>query len=344
MSAEKQTLLIVDDTPGNIDLLSHILNDTYKVKAAVNGEQALKLLRKDSKVDMILLDIMMPGMDGYEVCRRIKKEPMIAHIPVIFVTALNAQEDEKKGLELGAVDYITKPINPAITKARIRTHLALHDQNRELEHKVAARTKELQETRLAIIRQLGRAAEFKDNETGLHIIRMSHYARLIAESVVGEANAWTDLLYQAVPMHDVGKIGIPDHVLLKTGKLDEAEWVLMRQHPIFGGEIIGEHDSKLLRMAREVALYHHEKWDGSGYPFGLRGEAIPLSARIAALADVFDALTTKRPYKEAWSVEEAVALVDESSGSHFDPMVAEHFRKVLPAILEIKLEFAEEPK
>lgn len=341
MQDHRQTLLIVDDTPANIDLLTNILHDDYKVKAALNGMQALKILQKQGKVDMILLDIMMPEMNGYDVCKAIKEDPATADIPVIFISALSEQEDERKGLELGAVDYITKPINPAITKRRIQTHLALYDQTRELERMVEARTRELHESRLAIIRQLGRAAEFKDNETGLHVIRMSHYARLIAESMSGGANEWTDLIFQAAPMHDIGKIGIPDGVLLKPGKLDDTEWELMKRHPEFGAEIIGKHDSKLLQLAREVALCHHEKWNGSGYPSGLSGEAIPLSGRIAAIADVFDALTTERPYKKAWSVEQAVALIDESVAEHFDPVVVEHFHRVLPEMLEIMDRFSE---
>ena len=331
----------MDDTAANINLLYNVLSDTYKVKAAPNGEKALKILQADSNIDMVLLDIMMPVMDGFEVCRRIKSNPLTADIPVIFVTALNENSNEEEGLKLGAVDYITKPINPAITKARIKTHLSLYDHNRELEQKVKERTKELKDSRLSIIRQLGKAAEFKDNETGLHIIRMSHYARLIAESLTGGHTEWTDLIFQAAAMHDIGKIGVPDDILLKPGKLDESEWELMRKHPIFGAEIIGDHDSKLLQLAKEIALTHHEKWDGSGYPYGTSGKEIPLSGRIAAVADIFDALTTRRPYKEPWSVERAVNLLDEGKGKEFDPVVIEHFHKVLLQIMEYKEQFSD---
>lgn len=341
MSDEQQVILVVDDTPANIDILGSILRDTYKVKAARNGEQALKILRKDPTIDMVLLDIMMPGMDGYEVCRQMKMDPRTVHIPVIFITALHDQEDEKKGLDLGAVDYITKPINPAITKVRINTHLALYDQNRELEKKVQERTKELNDTRLSIIRRLGRAAEFKDNETGLHIIRMSHYTRLIAESMSGGPNEWTNLMFQAAPMHDVGKIGIPDRIILKPSKLDDDEYHLMRQHPKFGAEIIGNHESKLLTLAKEIALTHHERFDGSGYPYGLAGEDIPMSGRIVALADVFDALMSKRPYKEAWTIEATLTYIQENANIHFDPLIVDHFLKVLPEILKINEQFAE---
>lgn len=337
---EKKTILVVDDTPENIDVLNGVLRSEFKVKAALNGERALKIVVADPKPVMILLDIMMPGMDGYEVCRQLKANPATQHIPVIFITAKNQEEDEKKGLELGAVDYITKPINPSIVLARVHTQLALYDQNLALDRKVRERTEELHETRLQIIRRLGRAAEFKDNETGLHVIRMSHYSRLIAEAL-DYGSDWEDLIFNAAPMHDIGKIGIPDSILLKPGKLDEDEWVLMKKHPKFGAEIIGNHDSLILSMSKEIAIAHHEKWDGTGYPNGLKGEDIPLSGRIIAVADVFDALTTARPYKKAWTVEDAVKLIDENSGTHFDPVLVATFREVMPQILDIKEQYAE---
>jgi len=337
---DKQTILVVDDTPENIDVLNGVLHPQYKVKAALNGERALKIAGGDPKPDMILLDIMMPGMDGYEVCRQLKANPATAKIPVIFVTAKNQEEDERKGLEIGAVDYITKPISPGIVLARIHTHLALYDQNRVLEQKVRERTEELHLTRMEIIRRLGRAAEFKDNETGLHVIRMSHYSRLIAESLEN-GNDWSDLIFNAAPMHDIGKIGIPDKILLKPGKLDDEEWKLMHQHPAFGGAIIGEHSTRLMQMSKEIALSHHEKWNGSGYPNGIKNDEIPLSGRIIAIADVFDALTTERPYKKAWSVEKAVNLIEENAGSHFDPNLVPVFHDVMPEILEVKEQHAE---
>jgi len=222
----------------------------------------------------------------------------------------------------------------------VRTHLALYDQTRELEKMVQERTVELHSTRLEIIRRLGRAAEYKDNETGLHVIRMSHYSRLIANQINANEE-WVECLFNAAPMHDIGKIGIPDANLLNPNKLSDEEWELMRKHPEFGAEIIGDNDSELLKMAKEIALNHHEKWDGSGYPKGLKGEEIPLTARIIAVADVFDALTTKRPYKEAWSVECAISFIDEKSGSHFDPELVLAFHKALPEILKIKAQYAE---
>ena len=338
---EKPIVLVVDDTPENIDVLSGALRGDYKIKVAASGEAALRIAAGDPKPDIVLLDIMMPEMDGYEVCRRLKANPVTARIPVIFITAKAEVSDEQRGFELGAVDYITKPISPPIVQARVRTQLALYDQRRELEKVVAERTQELNETRLAVIRRLGRAAEFKDNETGLHVIRMSRYSRLIAEAI-RVSDDWAELLLNAAPMHDIGKIGIPDHILRKPGKLDPDEWETMRRHPAFGAEIIGDHPSELLRLSREIALAHHEKWDGSGYPHGLAGEAIPISARIVAIADVFDALTTERPYKAAWEVEKAVELIEQEAGRHFDPILVSAFLDVLPQVLAVRDRYAED--
>ena len=340
-AAQRQTILIVDDTPENIDVLTGVLDPFYRTKVATNGERALRIAFGDSKPDLILLDIMMPGISGYDVCRRLKRNSDTHGIPVIFVTAMNEMEDEKLGLELGAVDYITKPVSPAIVLARVRTHLALYDQARELDRLVRLRTVELETTRRQIIHRLGRAAEFKDNETGNHVIRMSHFSRLIGEAHgLGPANV--ELLFHAAPMHDVGKIGIPDNILLKPGKLDAVEWEVMRQHPRMGAEILGQHKNALLQAAHDVALTHHEKWDGSGYPQGLRGEEIPLFGRIVAIADVFDALTSTRPYKQAWSIEAAVAHIKQGAGQHFDPELIAPFEAVLPEILSIRDRYAEE--
>jgi putative two-component system response regulator len=337
----KQCVLVVDDSPENIDLLSEILREDYRVRVATSGEKALKIVYSDEPPDLILLDIMMPGVSGLEICRRLKANPDRRRIPIIFVTAMSSTEDERRGLEIGAVDYITKPISPPIVMARVRTHLALYDQSRELANMVAQRTTELLTTRQQIIRRLGRAAEFKDNETGNHVLRMSHYARLIALAHgLGEESA--GIIFNTAPMHDIGKIGIPDAILLKPGKLDAAEWEVMYQHPIMGAEIIGKHDNELLETARIIALTHHEKWDGSGYPQGLKGEAIPLEGRIVAIADVFDALVSVRPYKPALPLETALQYFDEQSGRHFDPTLLVAFKKALPEILRIKEIYADE--
>ena len=343
MTDEPQTILVVDDTPANIDVLSGILRGSYRVQAALNGPKALEIARGARRPALILLDVMMPGMDGHEVLIRLKADPLTASIPVIFVTALADAIDEQKGLELGAVDYLTKPItSQAIVMARIRTHLALHQQNRELIRRVDEQTAELIDTRHEIIRRLGRAAEFRDNETGLHVVRMSNYAHIVAIGH-GVEEDWANRLMQAAPMHDVGKIGIPDGILLKQGKLDPVEWQVMRRHPEIGAMIIGEQPTfPLMHMAREIALYHHEKFDGSGYPRGLRSHEIPLEARISTLVDVFDALTTARPYKDAWSIEDTLAFVRANIGKHFDPVLVDVFLRDFDKIMAVRETYRED--
>ncbi|AFL73226.1 response regulator [Thiocystis violascens] len=340
-STRRQTVLVVDDAPANIDLLVGSLKEEYNVKAATRGEKALQIVRSDHPPDMILLDIMMPGMDGYEVCRQLKEDFTTRHIPIIFITAKIGIEDEIRGFALGAVDYVTKPISPPVVQARVRAQLALYDQNQVLDRKVKEQTAQLHATRLRIIQRLGRAAEYKDNETGLHVIRMSHYSHVLGRAV-GMNEQEAELLLNASPMHDIGKIGIPDRVLQKPGKLNPDEWVVMQTHCQIGADILGDAgDSELLDMARIVALTHHEKWDGTGYPRGLAAEAIPRVGRIVAVADVFDALTSVRPYKAAWPVEQAVALLRQEAGTHFDPQLVPLFIEALPDILDIKARHAE---
>src|SRR4051794_6357365 len=323
------TILVVDDTPLNISILTEILRGEYRVLAAINGEQALKIARGDPPPDLILLDVMMPGMSGHEVCQRLKGESSTRKIPVIFVTAMNQVEDEARGFALGAVDYITKPVSPPIVKARVKTQLALYDQNCELERLVRDRTAELHHTRMEIIKRLGRAGEFRDNETGMHVIRVAHYCQLLGRAArMNEEDV--DLLFNAAPMHDIGKIGIRDNVLLKPGKLTDEEFVVMRTHSPIGGEILGEHRDSLLQMAHTIALTHHEKWNGTGYPNGLQGEEIPLVGRIVSVADVFDALTSERPYKKAWPTEDAIELIEREAGAAFDPGVVANIMEVLP--------------
>lgn len=324
----RPTLLLVDDEPTNLQVLRHTLQKSYRLLFAKNGQTALELAHAD-RPNLVLLDIMMPGLSGYDVCQALKQDSRTAAIPVIFVTALTEAANEQQGLELGAVDYITKPFNPHIVQARVRTHLSL------------VHAQELQETRLQIVQCLGAAAEYKDNETGLHVIRMSHFAKVLALAAGYSERAANDLLH-AAPMHDVGKIGIPDAILRKPGKLTEEEWTIMRQHTVIGARIIGDHPSGLLRMAATIALTHHEKWDGSGYPHGLAGEAIPHVARIVALADVFDALTSVRPYKKAWTVEQALELIRSESGKHFDPELARLFMDCMPAIAQIREQWADD--
>ncbi len=335
----KQTILVVDDMADNISLLSSILSDEYKVKAANRGGLAVKIAQA-ALPDLILLDIMMPEMNGYDVCRVLKNDPRTRNIPVIFITALGEMEDERTGFEYGAVDYITKPVSPPIVLARVKTHLALSHQNRVLEQMVSDRTAELAKSRLEIVHRLGRASEFRDNETGMHVIRMSHYCRILAEAL-GLEGGETDIIFNATPMHDVGKIGIPDTILLKPGRLTNGESRVMKRHAEFGARIIGEHQDPLLRAAATVALTHHEKWDGTGYPRGLKGEEIPLIGRITAVADVYDALTSERPYKKAWAAEDAREYILGERGRHFDPDLTDLFRDNFDSIVKIMGEHAD---
>ncbi|EKU83469.1 putative two-component system response regulator [Massilia sp. UYP32] len=320
-------ILAVDDEASNLQLLRQILQDHYRLLFAKDGARALELARQEQP-DLVLLDVMMPGMSGYEVCAALKAHPATASTPVIFVTALTETADEVEGFEAGAVDYITKPVSPPVVRARVRTHLSL------------VRMEELRASRLEIVQRLGLAAEYKDNETGLHVIRMSHFSRILGIAAGMTEHEADDLLH-AAPMHDVGKIGIPDRILQKPGPLDAEEWKIMQGHVTIGAEIIGEHDGGMLALARQIALTHHEKYDGSGYPNGLAGEDIPLVGRIVAIADVFDALTSVRPYKKAWTEEEAVNFLREQKGRHFDPQLVELFADQMPAIREIRSRWAE---
>jgi putative two-component system response regulator len=334
METTQPIVLIVDDSPESIDVLRGVLGADYRICVAINGPRALEIAPTVNP-DVILLDVMMPGMDGYETCRRLKAIPSVAETPIIFVTTLGETDNQLQGLELGAVDYITKPYVASLVRSRVRTHVSLYRHCTQLQRMVEDRTAELLNTRLEIIRRLGRAAEYRDNETGMHIMRMSHMARLLALAH-GLSEEKAEVLFQASPMHDVGKIGTPDHVLLKPDRLNEEEWALIKKHTTMGAAIIGEHPSDLMETARVVALHHHERWDGTGYPSGLKGEDIPIEARIVALADVFDALLSVRPYKQAWSIEETLQYIRESSGSHFDPRLVETFLRILPECLAVR--------
>lgn len=320
--ADRPSVLVVDDEPANLKVLKLVLQEQYRLIFARSGEEALSIAKREQP-DLILLDVMMPGMTGFDVCQQLKADKSLARIPVIFVTALKDEVDETRGFDLGAVDYITKPVTPAVVRARVKTHLSL------------VKVDEIKQSRLRIIQCLGRAAEYKDNETGNHVLRMSHYAKVIALAY-GFTEQQAEELLHAAPMHDIGKIGIADHILLKPGKLTAEEYRVMQDHPEIGAEILGECDSRLMKMARTVALCHHEKWDGSGYPHGLRGDAIPIEARIVALADVFDALTSARPYKAAWSIDDALAHIREQQGKHFDPSLVPLLEQEIDSILQIK--------
>jgi len=321
-------LLLVDDEPANLRVLKQLLSQQYQLVFARDGYEALEIASM-RKPDLILLDVMMPGMTGFEVCESLKGNEVTMHIPVIFVTALTEDMDEAKGFEVGAVDFITKPISPAVVKARVKTHLSL------------VRAEALMESRLHVVQRLGRAAEYKDNETGMHVMRMSHFSRELALAYGLSEEQATTLLH-AAPMHDIGKIGIADSIMLKPGKLTDEEFKDMQRHPEIGAEIIGDcGDSLLLKVAKSVSMTHHEKWDGTGYPKGLKGEEIPIEGRICALADVFDALTSKRPYKEAWSIEKAVEFIQSQKGKHFEPKLVDLLVAMLPKIVKIKEAFKE---
>ncbi|MHB8204039.1 MAG: response regulator [Desulfomonilaceae bacterium] len=338
------TVLIVDDTPDNISVMSSLLKDLYRVKVATNGETALKIASSHDAPDIILLDIMMPGMDGYEVCRELKSSVLTKKIPVIFITSLLETEDETKGFDIGAVDYITKPVSPPVVLARVKTHLALYDQNRTLEEKVRERTQDLVHGRDVTIHSMAVLAETRDNETGDHIMRTKNYVRILAERLMVHPRfrdsldlESVELLFKSTPLHDIGKVGVPDRILLKPGKLTVEEFEEMKMHTVYGRnailkaeEALGDNpETSFLRIAREITISHHEKWDGSGYPYGLKGQGIPISGRLMAIADVYDALVSKRVYKNSMPHEEAVQIITEGDGrtmpNHFDPAVLEAF-------------------
>ncbi len=330
MKAKRNTVLLVDDTPANIKVLVGALREHYRLIVATNGPDGLRVAI-EKKPDLILLDVVMPGMDGYEVCERLKSQPETADIPIIFVTALDEEKDETRGFLLGAVDFIVKPVNPMIVKARVQTHIALRLAQRELqrhrdelEEMVLERTRELRETQIEITTRLVQAAEYHDHETSRHITRMAHYCVILGRAH-GMGERELILVFHASAMHDIGKLGISDAILHKKGALTPDEFEEMKRHTLIGADLLYGIDSELMNMAHLIALTHHEKWDGTGFPLGLRDEEIPFVGRVAALCDVFDALSSKRPYKDAWPLSEARKVIAEQSGIHFDPYVVELF-------------------
>lgn len=338
----KAPVLAVDDTATNLAMLKAILRDDCELITAASAEEALKVLAANPVPALAILDIGLPGMDGLELCRRMKQDARLHKVPVIFVTALGEISDEAAGFEVGAVDYIAKPFSASVVRARVRTHLALADQRRALEDQVAARTKDLRRSRLEIIRRLGRAAGYRDDDSGQSVIRMSHYAAMLGRAI-GLGEDEVDALFHAAPLHDIGKIGVSESILRKPGPLSDEEWRAVKEHTTIGALIIGKHEDPLLEMARIIAWTHHEKWDGSGYPQGLEGEDIPLSGRIVALADVFDSLTSVRPYKGAWETDKAFDLIAKAGGTHFESRLAEVFVALKDDILAVREKYPDPP-
>jgi putative two-component system response regulator len=345
---DRKTILVVDDAPDNLALMSGLLKDLYRVKVANSGEKALRLARGDEPPDLILLDIMMPDHSGYDVCRELKADAATRDIPIVFLTAMSTVEDERKGLELGAVDYITKPISPPIVLVRVATHLAikaaadfLRDKNDYLEAEVARRTAEISAIQDVTILAMASLAETRDTDTGNHIRRTQFYVRALAERLKEHPRfrhflepATVEMLFKSAPLHDIGKVGIPDRILLKPGRLDEDEYEVMKTHTTLGRDAIRSAEERLgtsvefLRLAKEIAYGHQEKWDGTGYPQGLGGDDIPISARLMAVADVYDALVSRRIYKDGMTHEEALALLVAGRGTHFDPDVVDAFVEI----------------
>lgn len=340
MKDKRYRILIVDDTPTNIYVLMESLRTDYAIQIATHGLKALTLASSPHPPDLILLDIMMEGMDGYEVCRRLKADKRTEGIPVIFVTTRSEVEDEAYGLEIGAVDYITKPISPAIVKARVRNHLELKAHRDHLERLVEQQVQSISSSRLSTIFALSKLAESRDDETGQHLERTQIYCEMLARQLMAiEAFPCTldekfiETIYWACPLHDVGKVAIPDHVLCKPGRLSEAEFEVMKGHTVRGAETLRQvtesyPDNDFIAMGVAIARSHHEYWDGNGYPDGLVGEDIPLAARIMSVADVYDALTSKRCYKEAMTHEQATELIVRESGTHFDPKIVEAYLQI----------------
>lgn len=345
-------VMVVDDAEANLDVLVNTLGDLYDVRVAIDGESAIEYIMEDPP-DIVLLDIIMPRMDGYEVCEQLKANNLTRDIPVIFLTAMTEEKDEAKGLALGAVDYITKPFSPELVKARVKNHLELKRHRDYLEELVRERTRELALTQEVTISSLSALAETRDPETGGHILRTQRYIRILAQKLKTHPDfrgylddRTIDLLYMSAPLHDIGKVGVPDDILLKRGRLTDEEFEIMKGHVTMGYRILKLAESKLgnqsfMSFAKEIAFSHQEKWDGSGYPRGLRGREIPIAGRLMAVADVYDALISKRVYKPPFSHSKAVAIMKEGRGTHFDPDMIDAFLEIEADFKKIAIEYAD---
>jgi len=355
MNHNKQRVLIVDDVPENIQVLLSTLKNDFAILAATNGKKAIELATSsDPLPDIILLDIMMPEMDGYEVCRRLKAHERAKEIPIIFVTALTESDDEAKGLKLGAVDYIVKPINPELVKSRVTNHLELKRHRDHLQELVDERTLQLKLAKEATIEAMGIVAENRDPETGGHIQRTKFYMKALATKLSEHpkyssylSKEKIELFHHSAPLHDIGKVAISDKILLKPGKLDEHEYKVMKTHTTIGETTINsaQHrlgESDFLDIAKQIAGTHHEKWDGTGYPNGTKGDDIPLSGRLMALADVYDALICRRTYKEPIDHAIVVEIITAERGKHFDPDIVDAFLDLQEEFRNISLEYSED--
>ena len=339
--SQRPVILVADDSEDIRNLFGVMLKKNYDVKFAVNSDETLAGADTDPLPDLILLDVEMPELDGYEVCARLKANPSLAHIPVIFVTARTDPKDQARGLMAGAVDYITKPISAPITLLRVRNHLALVDQRRALEEQIQQRTEELYDTRLELIRRLARAMEFREGGLSNRVLRVGEYVALLSEAL-GLKSKVVEILSQAAPLYDIGKMGVPEQILKKSDALNPKEWEEVRKHPEIGAGIIGEHKDPLLEQARIMALTHHERWDGAGYPKKLKGNEIPVPGRIMAVADAFEAMTATQRHRSPISAMEAAKRIAAESGKQFDPAGVAAFMKVVKAFDEVRTKYKDE--
>ncbi|HET7671967.1 MAG TPA: HD domain-containing phosphohydrolase [Burkholderiales bacterium] len=340
-SKKSPVVLAVDDATDLLALMARALNE-YKVITAESGAKAVMAALGEPRPDLILLDIEMPGQSGFDVCRALKADTRTADIPIIFLTGKAEAQAQVEGFNLGAVDYVTKPINAAVLKARVRLHIALIDRRHELERMVHERTAQLLQTRTELIRRLGRAMEMHESAAvGNRVMRLAQYARLLALAA-GAKPQVAEMIYTAAPLHDVGKLGIPAEILRKKEKLSAPDWERVRRHPKIGAEIIGEHDDPLFKLARQIALTHHENWDGSGYPDGLKGDAIPWPGRIMAVVDSFEAMTTTQFHREPRKPEEAALEIIKGAGTRYDPKIVDAFKKALPAMVKVRASLSDQ--
>ena len=328
-------MLAVDDSPDLLALMARALGPDYQVLTAADARSAAKVIGAAPRPDLILLDVDMPVVSGFEVCRALKKQPRTADIPVIFLTGKDDPKDQAEGFKLGAVDYVTKPINAAVLRARVGAQVSLANQRLALERMVRERTAQLQHTRDQLVRRLARAMELHESAAvGNRVARIAQYARLLAEAA-GASPQMAEAMAVAAPLHDVGKLGVPAEILRKPGKLSAPDWERIKQHPLLGADIIGEHADPLLRLAREIALTHHEHWDGSGYPHGLKGEAIPWAGRAVGIIDAFESMSTTQFYREPRSVDDTLREIEKQAGTRYDPQLVALFKTILPKVREV---------